>query len=97
MLLRLLVDVDVERPVREVERLRELALDCGCRGLVAGCGFDPAPAAAGGEQAGDGQHGCACGAPADQLAPRVVGQFGSSKTNVDSGLNVSVTELPGPI
>src|SRR6266545_4860907 len=88
--LRLLVDVDVERPVREVDSLREL-VRAGCA-LLAG-------AAARGQQAGNREDGATCGGPLEQLASgEDVGHSDPSKestTNVQSGLQLSVRRVPG--
>src|SRR6266540_2589297 len=88
--LRLLVDVDVERPVREVECLREL-VRAGCA-LLAG-------AAARSQQARNREDGATCGGPLEQLASgEDVGHSDpsmESTTNVHSGLQLSVRRVPG--
>src|SRR5204862_4803245 len=84
--------VDVERPVREMKRLRELVTR-----RRPGLGLRRAPARR--EQAGDREHGAAgCGAlqklPAGQLIGHAAPSIGST-TNVASGSQLSARRSPG--
>src|SRR5919197_5595134 len=88
---RLLVDVDVERPVGEAERLRELVARRRALGLRAA-------AAARCEQAGERQQ-CAAGgrAPQQLFAREDIGHSApsiESTTKVESGLQLSVIRCP---
>ena len=89
---RLVVRVDVQRPVREVECLGKLVVGAAARRLRAA-------AAAGGENAGNAEEGAACGRAPQQVAPGDdVGHSGASiesTRNVDSGLQLSMSRSPG--
>src|SRR6185437_10790189 len=84
--LRLLVDVHVERPVREAQRARELLLDA--RRASAGRGAAPA---AGGEDAGERDCRSADRCSLQQLLPGELVAHSApsieSTTNVESGLH----------
>src|SRR5262249_16310999 len=85
--MRLVVRVDVERPVREVQSLRERVVRASARRLRAA-------AAARGEKAGQGEDGAPRGRPLQQLPPcQNIGHADSSSTesttNVASGFQLS--------
>src|SRR6185312_5047092 len=89
----LALDVDVEGPVGEFERLGELlARGPGAGGRLGG-------AAAGRKQPGQGENGAACGGATEQLAAaQVIGHAASSigsTTNVASGSQLRVSWSPG--
>src|SRR2546422_8264106 len=92
MALRLLVDVDVQRPVGETKRLRQRMARRGAGRL----GRAPA---AGGEQAGKRQHRAARGGAFEKLAAgEDIGHSdpsSESTTNVESGLQLRVRCWPG--
>src|SRR3954468_15589875 len=91
MRVRLVVRVDVQRPVRELEGLREGVVRAGARRLGAA-------AAAGGEHTGHREQGAARGGAAEQVtAGGRVGHFGASMestTKVESGSQLSVVRSP---
>src|SRR5262249_26982826 len=88
----LLVLVDVERPVREVERLGELVRRCPAACTAA------AASAAGGEESGDCEDGAARRSAANEdLAGDAIGHWvpsWESTTKVLSGLQLSVSRSP---
>src|SRR5262249_9711588 len=88
----LLVDVDVERPVREAQRLRERVARAGARG------FGAAPAARG-EHTGDRQERAARSRTPQQVPTgQDVSHSGASSestTKVESGLQLMVSRSPG--
>ena len=76
-LLRLLVDVDVELPVREAQRVGERLLGGG--GSARFVAATVAVPAAGGDDSGEREHGAAERGPAQELEARqLVGHTGSS-------------------
>src|SRR5205085_9532341 len=84
--------VDVERPVREVQRFRQLVARSGARACLG-------RAAAGREQAWERQHGAACGGALKQFATgQLISHAASSigsTTNVASGSQPRVRWSPG--